>query len=173
VRSQPLDGSAGVMLLSSVEVQDAALHAGTLFVADALSGSVIGVATANGARSTPIASFLRKPRALDAASETLAFSDGLEVFVAPLGGSVAPIALSQAGPAQEGARARITRVLIEDESVYFADDGGSLGMAPSDGTSCALVVQQAGVIRGFAVDEGVVYLHVRQGMMSELWRITP
>jgi len=81
-------------------------------------------------------------------------------------------ALTQAGPSASGVgQSRIKQLALAGNAVYFADNAGSIGKALLNGSLCELIVQEAGELHGFAVDDDFVYANVRVAGQSELWRI--
>jgi hypothetical protein len=169
VWKQPLDGSAGTQLVSAGAV-DLAVAGATLYFA---SGQAVKqVATDGGTATDVLSDAPRTIAAIETNGVDLVWTDGVEVFGTTIEDAAMHKALTQAGPsATDAGQSRIALLQLHGNAVYFADSAGNIGTALLNGSLCELIAQDAGDVRGLAVDDDYVYLNVRESSGSKLVRI--
>jgi hypothetical protein len=167
---QPLDGSAGLQLLSS-DAADLSVAGETLYVAS--GQAVLRVATGGNSQAMNVLS--DAPRTItdiETNGVELVWTDGVEVFGTTTEEGAMDKALTQAGPSATGVgQSRIALLRLHGNAVYFADNAGNIGKALLNGSLCELIAAGAGDVRGLAIDDDYVYLNVRADGGSQLVRI--
>lgn len=167
---QPLDGSAGVQLVTGARVSDLFVQGGSLFFA---TGTRIARVDAMGGAPRDVVS--DAPRAvtdIETDGVDLVWTDGVEIFSSSADEPGSHTGLSQAGPSATGTgQSRIKWLAIHGTSVYFVDNAGNVGAALLNGSACKLLWEGAGEVHGLVVDDDFIYLNVRVAQSSELWRI--
>jgi hypothetical protein len=170
VLRQPLDGAAGVQVVSAAAT-DIAVAGMSLFYA---SGQTIKrVSTEGGTAQDVVTDAPRAITDIETDSADLVWTDGVEVFGVEVEDGALDKPLTQAGPSATGTgQSRIKLLALQGNAVYFADNAGSIGMALLNGSLCELVASDVGEVHGLVVDEDAIYVNVRVATGSELWRIS-
>ena len=168
---QPIDGSAGVQLVTGASVKDMHVQGGSVFFA--AGKAITSIEIESGEDTEIVAAAPRAVLDIDTDGVTLVWSDGVEVFATDVEDRAMPIALTQAGPSATGTgQSRITHLALFGSAIYFADAAGNVGTARLAGASCSLLHAGMGQVRGLAVlDEHTLFANVRVGESSELWAI--
>jgi hypothetical protein len=166
---QPLDGTAGMQLINA-DAADLSVVGATLYFA---SGQAVKrVATEGGTAMDVVIDAPRTITDIETNGVDLAWTDGVEVFGTTTEEGAMDKALTQAGPSATGVgQSRIKLLQLHGNAVYFVDNAGNIGTALLNGSLCELIAQDAGDVRGFAVDDDYVYLNVRAATGSQLVRI--
>ena len=169
---QPLDGTAGVQLVMGTSVKDLHVQGGSVFFASGQKVQSIEAMGGGGAVSDIVDDAPRIVLDIDTNGVDLVWSDGVELFATSVDDGSMHTPLTQAGPSASGmGQSRIKHMALRGASVVFADNAGNIGTAPINGSTCRLLISEAGDVRALAVDDDAIYLNVRVGESSELWRI--
>jgi len=169
----PIAGGPVETVASAVDARDQVVQSGFVYFADAASKRVQRVPITGGDAmpASPVA--LSEPTALATDGNTLYWADDFELVASAKDDPAARSSLAIAGLRASGRPARVLRLELAGERLYFSDDGGNLGWSALDGKTCGLVVKGVAGLASSDVgaDGAAAYLLVTAGSTHELWRV--
>ncbi|HMI93649.1 MAG TPA: hypothetical protein VK509_19885, partial [Polyangiales bacterium] len=164
----PIAGGA-VETIASVDARDLAVQSGFVFLADRASNRVQRVPISGGATmaASPVA--LSEPTAVATDGNTVYWADDFELVASSQDDPAARKSIAIAGTRATGRPARVLRLELAGERLYFLDDGGNFGWTALDGKTCGLLVSGIALTSMDIDAKGeAAYLLVAT---HELWRV--
>jgi hypothetical protein len=170
----PIAGGPLETIASAVDARDQVVQSGFVYFADGADKRVQRVPITGGAPMpvSPVA--LSEPTAVAVAGDAVYWADDFELVASSSANTTARSSLAIAGLRASGRPARVLRLELAGERLYFSDDGGNLGWTALDGKTCGLIAKGVAGLTStdIAADGKAAYLSVAAGSVHELWRVS-
>jgi hypothetical protein len=160
----PLAGGKVSDIAAGLQLQDMKVDGGYVYFSDVSSGRIGRVSVSGGS-----VEWLHDPvlfvRGISPSGSALYWVSDNAIESTPLGEPADATLLGYGGPGSVRAT-RINNMVLDNERLYWLDDGNNLGWTKIDGTQCDVIMGDiAGFVDDFAVDDRYAYVSFQQELV--------